>query len=292
MGELERISGYTHMISLIGNPTHHSSSPATHNLSFQHAGIDTAYLCFEIGEEDLRKVLDAMKAMDTWDGSNVTMPLKQAIIPYLDEVDDGAALMGAVNVVDCKNGKTKGYNTDGMGFMINLRAHGVKDKGAKMTLVGCGGAGSAVLTQAALDGVAEIDVFEFLDGHGGANVRELAPKITEKTGCKVTLYDTNDKEALKASIATSDILTNSSPVGMGKDSTDTPVPPEFIKEGMVVADTVYFPRETQLLKDAKAKGCTTVSGVGMMIAQAAAGEKIWYGIDMDTDFIEKQLFSD
>lgn len=291
MGEPERISGHTHMISLLGNPTHHSASPATHNLSFEHAGIDTVYLCFDTQAEDLPQIIHAMKSMDTWDGSNVTMPLKQKVVPLLDDLDDAAALMGAVNVIDCKNGKTKGYNTDGMGFMINLRKHGVQDKGAKMTLVGCGGAGSAILVQAALDGVAAIDVFEMPSGTGHDNAATLIPKLEEKTGCKLALCDTTDKDALKASIAGADILVNSSPVGMGEDSTATPVPPEFIKEGMVVADTIYFPRETQLINDAKAKGCTVVPGLGMMIEQAAAGEKIWYGIDMDNAFIEEKLFS-
>ena len=96
MGESQRISGHTHLISLLGNPTHHSLSPATHNLSFENAGIDTVYLTFDVQKEDLPGIIGAMKAMDTWDGSNVTMPCKQAIVPLLDELDDAAALIGAV----------------------------------------------------------------------------------------------------------------------------------------------------------------------------------------------------
>lgn len=291
MGESQRISGHTHLISLLGNPTHHSLSPATHNLSFENAGIDTVYLTFDVQKEDLPGIIGAMKAMDTWDGSNVTMPCKQAIVPLLDELDDAAALIGAVNVVDCKDGKTKGYNTDGMGFMQNLRKHGVADKGAKVTLVGCGGAGSAVLTQGALDGFASIDVFEMKGGANWERTRDLAARVAEKTGCTINVHDSADKDALKACIAASDILINSTPVGMGEGSTATPVPADFIKEGMVVADTIYFPRETQLINDAKAKGCTTVPGLGMMIEQAAAGEKIWYGIDMDNELIERELYA-
>mgnify|MGYP002516627093 FL=1 len=292
MGESARISGHTHLITLIGNPTTHSLSPATHNLSFEHEGIDTVYLCFDVKDNaQLPKVIEAMKVMEGWDGSNVTMPCKQAVIPLLDELDDAAALMGAVNVIRYRDGKTKGFNTDGVGFWDNVRKHGVDIKGEKLTLIGCGGAGSAVLVQAALDGMTEIDVFEMAEGNGMKNAKELAPKLLEKTGCKVNLFVTGDMEALAASIQSSDVLVNSSPVGMGEGCTDTPVPAELIKPGSVVADTVYFPRETQLINDARAKGCTVVGGLGMMIEQAAVGEEIWYGIKMDTDMIERELYS-
>ena len=91
-------------------------------------------------------------------------------------------------------------------------------------------------------------------------------------------------------MAQADILVNSSSVGMGEASTETPVPADFLQSGMAVADVVYFPRETQLLKDARVCGCTTIGGLGMLIEQAAAGEKIWYGSEMDTDLIERELY--
>lgn len=291
MSETSRISGHTHLITLIGKPTTHSLSPATHNLSFGQVGQDSVYLCFDIEkEEDLPAVISAMKVMEGWDGSNVTMPYKQAVIPLLDEMDEAADLMGAVNVIRCKDGKTKGFNSDGAGFWRNVKKAGVELEGKKLTLVGCGGAGSAIFVQAAFEGIAQIDVFEMEGTFGEQKAKDIAPKLEELKGTRVVLYRTGDDEELKASIASSDILVNSTPVGMGEGNADTPVPAEFIKEGMVVADTVYFPQITQLIKDAEAKGCTTVPGFGMMIEQAAIGEEIWYGVEMDADMIARKVY--
>ena len=124
------ISGHTHLISLIGNPIRHSKSPVTHSVSFEKLGIDAVYLAFNITPEDLPDVLAAMRRMDGWDGSNVTMPCKQAIIPYLDGLGDAAELMGAVNVIEkTEDGKLIGHNTDGAGFWVNMQKHGVDPKG-------------------------------------------------------------------------------------------------------------------------------------------------------------------
>ena len=284
------ISGHTHLISLIGNPIRHSKSPVTHSVSFEKLGVDTVYLAFNIGPEDLPDVLNAMRRMDGWDGSNVTMPCKQAIIPYLDGLSDAAELMGAVNVLQkTEDGKLIGHNSDGAGFWENLRKHGVDPKGKTVTVTGPGGAGSAIWVQGALDGAAKIHVFAREGGPSYQHTLELLPKVIEKTGCDVQLHPFEDIEALKAAIAESDILANATPVGMGDGSTDSPVPADFIKEGMVVADAIYFPLMTQLLQDAEAKGCQVVTGIGMMNEQAAVGEKIWYGVDMPIDDVTAEL---
>ena len=284
------ISGHTHLISLIGNPIRHSKSPVTHSVSFEKLGVDTVYLAFNIGPEDLPDVLNAMRRMDGWDGSNVTMPCKQAIIPYLDGLSDAAELMGAVNVLQkTEDGKLIGHNSDGAGFWENLRKHGVDPKGKTVTVTGPGGAGSAIWVQGALDGAAKIHVFAREGGPSYQHTLELLPKVIEKTGCDVQLHPFEDTEALKAAIAESDILANATPVGMGDGSTDSPVPADFIKEGMVVADAIYFPLMTQLLQDAEAKGCQVITGIGMMNEQAAVGEKIWYGVDMPIDDVTAEL---
>ena len=284
------ISGHTHLISLIGNPIRHSKSPVTHSVSFEKLGVDTVYLAFNIGPEDLPDVLNAMRRMDGWDGSNVTMPCKQAIIPYLDGLSDAAELMGAVNVLQkTEDGKLIGHNSDGAGFWENLRKHGVDPKGKTVTVTGPGGAGSAIWVQGALDGAAKIHVFAREGGPSYQHTLELLPKVIEKTGCDVQLHPFEDIEALKAAIAESDILANATPVGMGDGSTDSPVPADFIKEGMVVADAIYFPLMTQLLQDAEAKGCQVITGIGMMNEQAAVGEKIWYGVDMPIDDVTAEL---
>ena len=292
MAETDRISGHTRLISLLGKPTSHSMSPATHNLSFQLLGVDAVYVCFDVEPEKLGPVIEAMKAMDSWDGSNITMPCKQEVIKYLDGLDAAAELMGAVNVVKYADGKVLGYNTDGLGFMTNLRKHGVQTEGARMVLLGPGGAGSAILVQAALDGVAYLDVFARLGGKSYNNAQGLIERVAAKTDCQIVLHDMNNTEDLAACIQDADILVNATNVGMGEGSVETPIPSKLIKSGMVVADAVYHPRETQFILDAKARACTTVPGLGMMIEQAAAGERIWYNVDMPIEEIERRLFGE
>lgn len=290
MPTVTEISGHTHVIALLGSPVRHSMSPATHNLAFQKLGVDSIYVVYDVQPESLEAITTAMRLMDGWDGCNVTMPCKQAIIPHLDALSDGAELIGAVNVVQKKDGKLIGHNTDGIGFMRNLRNHDVVTSGETMTLLGPSGAGSAVLVQAALDGAKKIHVFAREGGPSYKHAQELLPRVQEKTGCELVLHAFEDQEALKQAIDESDILANCTSVGMGDDNTESPVPAEFLNSSLVVADVVYHPRETQLLKDAQAAGCKTVGGIGMMIEQAAAGEDIWYGVEMPTDEILKELF--
>ena len=280
----------TRLVTLIGNPTGHSLSPAIHNLSFQLLGIDAEYRAFDVDNDDLGEIVDELRAADHWDGGNVTMPCKQAIIEHLDELDEAAQLIGAVNVLKKVDGKIVGYNTDGLGFMVNLAKHGVNASGSRMVLLGPGGAGSAILVQAALDGVAHIDVFARAGGESCCLVRELADRVRARTSCEIELHDMADATALKACIQDADLLVNATPIGMGDGCAETPVPPDFIKSSMVVADAIYHPRETQLIIDARARGCNAVPGLGMLIEQAAASEAIWYGAQMPIDQIERELF--
>jgi shikimate dehydrogenase len=194
------------------------------------------------------------------------------------------------NVLKKVDGKITGYNTDGLGFMVNLAKHGVNAPGSRMVLLGPGGAGSAILVQAALDGVAHIDVFARAGGESCCLVRELADRVRARTSCEIELHDMADATALKACIQDADLLVNATPIGMGDGCAETPVPPDFIKSSMVVADAIYHPRETQLIIDARARGCNAVPGLGMLIEQAAASEAIWYGAQMPIDQIERELF--
>ena len=307
-GAAGAIDGRTHLVTLLGKPTHHSLSPAMHNLSFGLLGINAVYLCFDVEPQELGAVMGALRAMDAWDGANVTMPCKQAIMAHLDELDETAELVGAVNVVKkLSDGRLAGYNTDGVGFMESLARSGFSPKGARMALLGPGGAGSAILAQAALDGVAHIDVFARSGGASARHAQDLAARVSRRTGCVIELHALPEREtcasragtgdvgaaaidALSACIDAADILVNATPVGMGEGCTDSPVPPSLLRPGLLVADVIYHPRETQLIRDAKARGCAVATGLGMLIGQAAAGEAIWYGARMPIGEIEKRLF--
>ena len=157
-----RISGRTGMFCLIGTPVGHSGSPAMYNYSFQKTGLDNAYLAYDIPLEKTEEAVQALRVLGC-KGFNVTMPCKTKVAELVDELSDAAKLIGACNTVVVKDGKLYGNNTDGMGFVRNLKENGVDVKGKKMTIMGAGGAATAVQVQSALDGAAKISIFNRVD---------------------------------------------------------------------------------------------------------------------------------
>lgn len=290
MGQSDRISGHTKTIGLIGTPVEHSMSPAMHNTSFEHLGIDYVYLAYEVPEEaQLEWAIKGMRAMG-FAGCNVTMPYKTKVGKFLDELSPAAEIMGAVNTVVFKEEKAIGHNTDGAGFMRNVSEAGVEVTGKKMTLVGAGGAGSAIFTQAALDGVSEIDVFNIKDSFF-ERTQSKVEKLVEYTGCKIRLINLDDKESLRQSVSESVLFVNATRIGMPDTPDQSTLPKEYMVEGLAVADTVYEPRKTKLILDAESLGLKTLPGLGMLLRQACIGEEIWTGASMPTDLIEEKYFN-
>lgn len=284
------ITGHTHMVAMIGSPVEHSASPATHSLAYRKLGIDAVFLVFDVGKDEVERVLSAFRVMKGWISTTVTMPLKQAVIPFLDELSEEAKLIGSVNMIKKEDdGHLVGYNTDGKGFVNNLMKHNVKLAGATMTLVGPGGAGSAIFVQAALDGISKINVFAREGGRSYKHAIELKEKVEKVCPCEICLCSLENKELLRQSIQESNILVNATNVGMGEGNTDTPVPPEYIKQGMVVADVIYSPAETQLLKEAKVRGCMVLNGMGMLDEQAVVADQIRFGIKIPIEEIRAEL---
>lgn len=282
------ISGHTKLIGLIGSPVAHSMSPAMHTASFQKLGIDAVYLAFEVGGENLERVVRGFEGIGAV-GYNVTMPCKIKIVPFLDELSPAAELIGAVNTVVIRDGKSIGYNTDGSGFTENLRLHGFDPEGKVATVIGAGGAGSAIFTQFALDGMAAINVFNRRDNFWEATKAKIG-ELASRTGVPMVLNDLDDRDILARSIRNSDLLVNATRVGMIPLEDGCAVDEGMLHDGLFVADTVYEPRETKLIRMAKAHGLKTAPGLGMLLQQAALSEKIWLDVDMPVDFIEDTFF--
>ncbi|HEY8891821.1 MAG TPA: shikimate dehydrogenase [Clostridium sp.] len=285
----ERITGHTELIGLMATPIRHSLSPIMHNETFAKLGLDYAYLAFEVGDGQLEDGIKAIRALGMR-GSNISMPNKQTVIKYLDKLSPAAEMVGAVNTIVNDNGILTGHITDGTGFMLGLKQADVDIIGKKMTLCGAGGAATAVCIQAALDGVSELSIFNRKDAFY-KNAERTVAIINEKTDCKATLYDIDDKESLRREILDSVIFTNATGVGMkplqGKSLiTDT----TMLRSDLIVADTVYAPLETELLKLAREQGCKTVNGIGMMLWQGAAASELWTGQEMPVDYIRELLF--
>lgn len=284
----ERISGHTELIGLIANPIRHSTSPKMHNEAFAKLGLDYVYLAFEVGTEQLEDTIKGFRAMKVR-GSNVSMPNKTVVHKYLDKLSPAAELCGSVNTIVNDDGVLTGHITDGIGCMMALKDAGVDVIGKKITIVGAGGAATAIEVQAALDGVAEISIFNKKDQFF-INAEKTAEKLTSKTNCKVNVFDLGDLEKLKEEIASSVLFINATGMGMKPLEGQTYIPDKsFFRPDLTVLDIVYIPAETALLKLAKEAGCRTLNGLGMMLFQGAAAFKLFTGKDMPIEYMKEIL---
>lgn len=286
----EKISGKTKTFALIGSPVGHSGSPGIYNYCFETMGFDNVYVALDVSLERLSDAMAGIKAMG-FSGINVTMPCKSAVIEYLDEISPAARFMNACNVAVNKDGRWIGDNTDGAGFVNNLKSQGVDVAGKTMSIIGAGGAGTAVAVQSALSGASKIFVFNLKDEFF-VRAENTACKICESLpACKFEVYDLSDEKALKKAVSESDILVNTTRSGMAPNTDEMPVPSEGIfREGLVVCDTIYNPKETKLLSEAKKSGCVTVDGTGMLIYQAAAAFKLFTGAEMPVEEVRNLMF--
>ena len=284
----ERISGHTELIGLIANPIRHSTSPKMHNEAFAKLGLDYVYLAFEVGNEELEDTIKGLRAMKVR-GTNFSMPNKTVVHKYLDKLSPAAELCGAVNTIVNDNGILTGHITDGIGCMMALKDAGVDVIGKKITIVGAGGAATAIEVQAALDGVAEISIFNTKDKFF-VNAEKTAEKLNSKTDCKVNVFDLADLEKLKEEIASSVLFINATGMGMKPLEGKTYIPDKsFFRPDLTVLDIVYIPAETALLKLAKEAGCRTLNGLGMMLFQGAAAFKLFTGKDMPIEYMKEVL---
>ncbi|MBR5636078.1 MAG: shikimate dehydrogenase [Pseudobutyrivibrio sp.] len=279
--------GTTRLYCLLGNPVAHSVSPAMHNASFDFLGLDSSYMAYCVEKDDFGKAVEGLKALGCA-GFNLTMPFKTAIIPYLDEIDTTAKLSNSVNTCIYENGKLKGYTTDGIGFLESMKTNGISYVGTTITILGAGGAASSIITQAAMDGVSKINILKRNNATFQQTV-EYADAITKATNCDVFVYDISDSTILEFCIQESDILINSTNVGMGEDDSSL-VPPEFFHPNLIVCDVIYHPEETRLLREAREAGCKTMNGKYMLLYQGAAAFKIWTGYDMPVEIIKEKYF--
>lgn len=291
MADQGRIDGKTELIGLIATPIGHSLSPAMHNMSFRKLGLNYVYMAFEVGNQQLEDVLAGFRALRLR-GFNVSMPNKMQISPYLDEVTPAARFVGAVNTVVNEDGKLIGYNTDGIGYVRGLMESGVDIKGKKMTLMGAGGAASAIAIQCAIDGAAEIHIFNREDEAYQRALKNADIINNEIDGnCRATVHHLEDIELLRASIESSDILTNATGVGMKPLEGQSIIPdPSWLLPDLIVSDIVYNPRKTRLLEMAESVGCKAINGLGMMLWQGAKAFELWTDQEMPVDYVKEQMF--
>lgn len=285
------ITGHTKLTGLLGSPVSHSISPLMHNEAFHMLSLDYAYLCFDVTEETLPEAVRGLKACGIR-GFNLTMPCKNRIVELLDQLSPSAKLIGAVNTVVNEDGRLIGYNTDGVGYMRSVKDAGHNIIGKTMTLMGAGGAATAICAQAALDGVSSIHVFARRTSRFWERTQTLADTINSTLSCRVFLHENADLSALKNAVSESSILVNATSVGMAPNTeasiiTDT----SLFRPELIVSDVIYNPRKTRLLQEAEKAGCPVFNGMYMLLYQGAEAFRLFTGQEMPTEAIKAKFFA-
>lgn len=259
-----RIDGYTRMAAVIAKPIRHSISPFIHNHAYQLTATNAVYLAWEVAEEQVEQSLQQLRVLDML-GANISMPYKKKVLPYLDQVDESAQLIGSVNTIVQKDGCLTGYNTDGLGFLKSLpKTFSIKDK--KLVLLGAGGAATAIILEAIRQGVAEIHLF--VRPESLAKYQATFSPLSEALSFSIVLHDLSRRDQVNAMMVGADLLINAT--GLGMDGGSLPVPKDFtFPKGCLVADLAYFPAKTPFLQLAEEQELQTVNGLGMLFHQAA-----------------------
>ena len=258
-----RIDGYTRMAAVIAKPIRHSISPFIHNRAYQLTATNAVFLAWEVEEEQVEQSLQQLRVLDML-GANISMPYKKMVLPYLDQVDESAQLIGSVNTIVQKDGCLTGYNTDGLGFFKSLpKTFSIKDK--KLVLLGAGGAATAIVLEAIRQGVAEIHLF--VRPESLAKYQAIYSPLTEALSFSIVLHDLSSWDQVNAMMVGADLLINAT--GLGMDGVSLPVPKDFtFPKGCLVADLAYFPAKTPFLQLAEEQELQTVNGLGMLFHQA------------------------
>lgn len=287
---MKQITGQTKMICLLGSPVSHSKSPLMHNEGFSQLNLDYVYLAFDVTSENLTATVDGLRAMNVR-GFNLTMPHKTAACKLCDELSPAAKVIGSINTVVNNDGILTGHSTDGIGFMRAIAETGFDVKDKKMTVLGAGGAATAIFVQAALDGVQEISIFS-RRGNFFDRAQQIIQDLKAYSSSKINIYDFDDENILRREIRESALLVNATSVGMAPnvDASIITDPTMFHKD-LFVSDIIYNPAETKLLRLAREAGCKTQNGLNMLLYQGAEAFKLWTGQDMPVSIIKEKYFT-
>lgn len=257
------VASSTRLAAVIGHPVRHSLSPAMHNAVFASSGLDWCFVSLDVREGGVGAAISAMPVLGIW-GYAVTMPHKAQAAECVDEVDPAASVLGSVNTVVLRDdGSTYGATTDGHGFVDSVIESGCDIRGRRVVVLGAGGAARAIVD--ALGRAHAVDIA--IVNRTAANA-EVAARLTHVA-----------RVGTAADIADADLLVNSTSVGLGTD--ELPVDPRLLHDGLVVADNVYHPLDTALLRAARAAGARTVDGLGMLVHQAVLQQELWTGVRPD-----------
>ncbi len=273
----------TRVCAVIGNPVAHSLSPAIHNAAYEALGLDFVYVAHRV--EDVKSALGGMRALENFRGMSITIPHKVAAMKHVDVLDDVDRAIGSINTAVNENGRLRGLGTDGPGALKALTDAGVDIDGKNVLMLGSGGAARMIAFTLANrtkpDSLALLDIdMKILNG--------LVSDLKERSGLRVT-GGMLDDASLEKAMQVADVVVHCTPVGMHPKEDASLVPADLFRSGQTVFDIVYTPLETRLLRDAKAKGAKTVSGVEMFVNQAVLQFEQFTGVDAPVDVMREKV---
>ncbi len=278
------VTGETRVIGLLGYPVEHTVSPFMQNSAFRALGLSYVYVPFSIPPENLLEALKSMKVLN-FAGFNVTIPHKKAVAKYLDKVEGFARKIGCVNTVVHREGKFVGFNTDGKGFLMSLEEEKIEIEGKDVLLIGAGGAAWAIAFS--IMEKAPKRLFILNRNMDNAEALRLRLSMTFRKATILTLP--HQKEPLKYTLQVTDLLINTTPVGMDGKSLPEFIDPKHLSEGAVVYDLIYSPPLTPLLKMAKKRKLRVINGEKMLLYQGALAFKLWTGKEPPVEVMRKAL---
>jgi len=277
------ISGKTRICGVIGDPIEHTMSPAMQNAAFRDKGIDYLYVPFRVKPENLGKAVEGMRALNI-KGLNVTIPHKVAVIPFLNELDDLAEKIGAVNTIVNEDGILRGYNTDATGFLRALLESGIELEDKNIVILGAGGASRAISLTLAEGGANLVILNRLLELDWA---EELAGRLSQICTSEVKALELNRQNLLRT-LDKATLLVNTTSVGMSPNIEQTPVDSDLLRQDLTVFDIVYNPVKTRLLREAEAAGAKAISGVEMLVWQGALAFELWTGLKAPVELMKKE----
>jgi shikimate dehydrogenase len=278
---IDRISGLTGFVALLGHPVAHSLSPRMHNSAFRSLGLDLVYLAFDVPADRLSAAVQGLRALGAR-GANVTVPHKEAVVPLLDELDPVASRVGAVNTIVREQAKLTGYNTDVYGFLISLeRAWGRSPAGASCLVLGAGGAARAVVAGLVLGDAAHVYVYNRTE----SRAIDLCSLATSwgSAHCR-----TVDSSRLRDVAAEVDLVVNATSAELHNSVKETALPVDIFTRKQMVFDVLYGPRATRFLRSARLQGAATTDGAEMLVQQAALSFELWTGLPAPIDLMRQE----
>ncbi|MDD2555125.1 MAG: shikimate dehydrogenase [Syntrophaceticus sp.] len=278
-GDLMLISGSTKVFALFGDPVTHSLSPIMQNAAFRALQLDCCYVSFLVRQDGLAVAVKAVRELNLG-GVNITIPHKERVLAYLDQVDERALQIGAVNTIVNQDGHLCGYNTDASGFLASLGSVGFETKGKRVVMMGAGGAARAVAVALVHAGASRIDI-----SNRSLNRAESLADDLRKIGADVDVCDYG--VCFFEAVQNADLLVNATPVGMYPNHEDAPlIMRDRLPPHLLVCDLVYNPPQTRLLKEAAAAGCSVINGVGTLVHQGALAFELWTGRKAPLDLLQ------